>query len=255
MIEQRPDADRTPSRTLPAGELLERTLELDTLAEELATVTGTRSGRLVLLGGEAGIGKTALAQAFCSRLDSVRVLTGACEALQTARPLGPLVDVATETGGELASLVETKILPHFDFAHTTRIAMGANWRRASSEQREQLVREFRTLLVRTYSSALMNYRDQVLEFKPLRAQPGDMQVTVRSEVRQSGTQAVSIDYEMEKTASGWKVYDVKISGASLAATYRDTFAEEVRNHGIEGLIDSLSSKNRQNDARREPINT
>ena len=106
-IEQRPDADRTPSRTLPERELLERTLELDTLAEELATVTGTRSGRLVLLGGEAGIGKTALAQAFCSRLDSVRVLTGACEALQTARPLGPLVDVATETGGELASLVET----------------------------------------------------------------------------------------------------------------------------------------------------
>ena len=156
---------------------------------------------------------------------------------------------------KIASLVEAKILPHFDFAHTTRIAMGANWRRASPEQREQLVREFRTLLVRTYSSALMSYRDQVLEFKPLRAQPGDAQVTVRSEVRQSGAQAVSIDYEMEKTPSGWKVYDVKISGASLAATYRDTFAEEVRNHGIEGLIDSLSSKNRQNDARRAPINT
>src|SRR5207245_9320774 len=105
---------------------------------------------------------------------------------------------------KIASLVEAKILPHFDFAHTTRIAMGANWRRASPEQREQLVREFRTLLVRTYSSALASFRDQVLEFKPLRAQPGDMQVTVRSEVRQSGTQAVSIDYEMEKTASGWK---------------------------------------------------
>ena len=156
---------------------------------------------------------------------------------------------------KIASLVEAKILPHFDFAHTTRIAMGANWRRASPEQREQLVREFRTLLVRTYSSALMSYRDQVLEFRPLRAQTGDTQVTVRSEVRQPGAQAVSIDYEMEKTPSGWKVYDVKISGASLAATYRDTFTEEVRNHGIEGLIDSLSSKNRQNEARRAPINT
>ncbi|HKB73801.1 MAG TPA: ABC transporter substrate-binding protein [Burkholderiales bacterium] len=156
---------------------------------------------------------------------------------------------------KIASLVETKILPHFDFAHTTRIAMGANWRRASSEQREQLVREFRTLLVRTYSSALVNYRDQVIEFKPLRAQPGDTQVTVRSEVRQPGAQAVSIDYEMDKTSSGWKVYDVKISGASLAATYRDTFAEEVRNHGIDGLIDSLSDKNRQNDARPASINT
>jgi phospholipid transport system substrate-binding protein len=164
-------------------------------------------------------------------------------------------DIQAGNPKKIASLVEAKILPHFDFAHTTRIAMGANWRRVSSEQREQLVREFRTLLVRTYSSALMSYRDQVLEFKPLRAQPGDTQVTVRSEVRQSGAQAVSIDYEMEKTASGWKVYDVKISGASLAATYRDTFAEEVRNRGIEGLIELLSGKNRQNDARPASVNT
>lgn len=164
-------------------------------------------------------------------------------------------DIQAGNPKRIASLVETKILPHFDFAHTTRIAMGANWRRASSEQREQLIREFRTLLVRTYSSALANFRDQVIEFKPLRAQAGDTQVTVRSEVRQSGTQAVSIDYEMERTQSGWKVYDVKIGGASLAATYRDTFAEEVRNRGIEGLIDSLSNKNRQNDARPASINT
>jgi len=156
---------------------------------------------------------------------------------------------------KIASLVETKILPHFDFAHTTRIAMGANWRRASPEQRERLVREFRTLLVRTYSSALASYRDQVIEFKPLRAQADDAQVTVRSEVRQAGAQAVSIDYEMEKTPSGWKVYDVKIGGVSLAATYRDTFAEEVRNHGIDGLIDLLSEKNRQNEARPASVNT
>jgi phospholipid transport system substrate-binding protein len=164
-------------------------------------------------------------------------------------------DIQAGSLKKIASLVEAKILPHFDFVHTTRIAMGANWRRASPEQREQLVREFRTLLVRTYSRALLNYRDQVIEFRPLRAQPGDAQVTVRSEVRQSGAQAVSIDYEMEKTSSGWKVYDVKISGASLAATYRDTFAEEVHNHGIDGLIDLLSEKNRQNDARPASVNT
>src|SRR5882762_5547987 len=164
-------------------------------------------------------------------------------------------DIQAGNPKKIASLVEARILPHFDFAHTTRIAMGANWRRASPEQREQLVREFRTLLVRTYSSALTAYRDQVIEFKPLRAQAGDAQVTVRSEVRQSGAQAVSIDYEMEKTDSGWKVYDVKISGASLAATYREVFAEEVRNHGIEGLLDSLSSKNHQNDARPAAVNT
>jgi phospholipid transport system substrate-binding protein len=164
-------------------------------------------------------------------------------------------DIQAGNPNKIAGLVEAKILPHFDFAHTTRIAMGANWRRASPEQREQLVREFKTLLVRTYSSALAAYRDQVIDFKPLRAKSDDAQVTVRSEVRQPGAQAVSIDYEMEKTASGWKVYDVKISGASLAATYRDIFAEEVRNHGIEGLIDSLSSKNHQNDARPAAVNT
>ena len=109
--------------------------------------------------------------------------------------------------------------------------------------------------MRTYSSALANYRDQLIEFKPLRAQAGDAQVTVRSEVRQSGAEAVSIDYEMEKTPSGWKIYDVKISGVSLAATYRDTFAEEVRNHGIDGLIELLSGKNRENQARPASVNT
>ena len=164
-------------------------------------------------------------------------------------------DIRAGNPNRIASLVEAKILPHFDFAHTTRIAMGANWRRASPEQREQLVREFRTLLVRTYSTALSNYRDQVIDFKPLRAQAGDEQVTVRSEVKQSGAQAVSIDYDMEKTSSGWKVYDVKIGGVSLAATYRDTFAEEVRNHGIEGLINLLSGKNRQNEARSVSVST
>jgi phospholipid transport system substrate-binding protein len=164
-------------------------------------------------------------------------------------------DIRTGNPRKIAALVEAKILPHFDFAHTTRIAMGANWRRADTEQRERLVREFRTLLVRTYSSALVNYRDQVIDFKPLRAQAGEEHVTVRSEVRQSGAQAVSIDYEMEKTASGWKVYDVKIGGVSLAATYRDTFSEEVRNHGIEGLINLLSGKNRQNDGRPASVDT
>jgi phospholipid transport system substrate-binding protein len=158
-------------------------------------------------------------------------------------------DIQAGNSRKLAGLVEAKILPHFDFARTARIAMGVNWRRATPEQQERLTREFRTLLVRTYSRALLNYHDQAIEFKPLRAQPSDTEVTVRSEVRQPGAQAVSIDYEMEKTPSGWKVYDVKIVGASLAATYRDTFSEEVRNRGIDGLIDLLSNKNRQNDAR------
>jgi phospholipid transport system substrate-binding protein len=166
-------------------------------------------------------------------------------------------DKAIQAGdpAKISALVETKILPHFDFAHTTRIAMGPNWRRATPEQQERLTREFRELLVRTYSTALTTYSDQRIEVKPLRARATDMQVTVRSEVKQSGAQPVAIDYEMEKAADGWKIFDIRIAGASLAATYRDTFAEAVRNQGIDGLIDRLSAKNRRGDARHAAAQT
>jgi phospholipid transport system substrate-binding protein len=99
--------------------------------------------------------------------------------------------------------------------------------------------------VRTYSTAVVNYRDQVIDVKPLRARSEDVQVTVRSEVRQPGAQPMSIDYDMEKTPGGWKIFDIRIAGTSLAATYRDTFAEVVRNYGVDGLIEQLSSRNRQ----------
>ena len=145
---------------------------------------------------------------------------------------------------KIAELVEARILPHFDFRHTTQIAMGINWRRATPEQQEQLTREFRALLVRTYSGALAGYSDQVIEFRPLRAQPGDIEVTVRSQVRRSGAEPIAIEYDLEKTGSAWKVFDIRVAGISLAATYRSAFAEEVRNHGIGGLISLLSSKNR-----------
>lgn len=164
-------------------------------------------------------------------------------------------DLRSGNPAKIAALVEAKILPHFDFAHTTRIAMGPNWRRATPEQQDRLTREFRALLVRTYSTALTTYRDQRVDVKPLRARPGDMQVTVRTEIRQSGAQPVSFDYEMEKTPEGWKVFDIRIAGASLAATYRDTFAETVRNSGVDGLIELLSGKNRQNDARSASAQT
>lgn len=154
-------------------------------------------------------------------------------------------DIQAGDAAKIAALVEAKILPHFDFRRTTQIAMGANWRRASPEQQEQLTREFRTLLVRTYSGALASYRDQVIEFRPLRAAPGDTEVTVRSQVRQPGAEPIVIEYDMAKAGSGWKVFDVRISGISLVATYRSAFAEEVRNHGVDGLINLLVSKNRK----------
>lgn len=146
---------------------------------------------------------------------------------------------------KIADLVETKVLPHFNFARMTQIAMAVNWRRASPEQQKQLVNEFRTLLVRTYSNALSLYRDQVIDFKPLRARAEDSEVTVRSEIKQRSQQPVTLDYDMEKTSSGWKVYDVKVGGVSLISTYRDEFATQVRDNGIDGLIKSLANKNQQ----------
>jgi len=150
---------------------------------------------------------------------------------------------------KLAELVDAKILPSFDFTRMTQLALAVNWRRATPEQQKALTQEFRTLLVRTYSTALSSYRDQVIEFKPLRARPEDTEVTVRSEVKQKGAQPVTIDYDMEKTAAGWKVFDVKVGGVSLITTYKDDFANQVRDTGVDGLIKTLASKNRQSDAR------
>jgi phospholipid transport system substrate-binding protein len=154
-------------------------------------------------------------------------------------------DIQAGDPTKVADLVETRILPLFDFTRMTRIAVARNWRLATPEQQEALTLEFKTLLVRTYSTALSSYRDQVIEYKPLRLTPDATEVTVRSDVRQSGKERITIDYEMEKTSAGWKVYDVKIAGVSLVTTYRDTFAGKVRDSGIEGLIKSLSDKNRQ----------
>jgi phospholipid transport system substrate-binding protein len=155
-------------------------------------------------------------------------------------------DKAIQAGdaARIRALVEAKILPHFDFRRATQLAVGAHWRAATPEQQERLTREFRTLLVRTYSGALANYRDQVIEFRPLRARPGDTDVTVRSQVKQPGAEPVVIEYDLENTGAEWKVYDVRVAGISLVVTYRSSFSEEVRNRGIDGLIGTLAAKNR-----------
>lgn len=150
---------------------------------------------------------------------------------------------------KVTELIETRILPHFDFARMTQIAMARNWRAATPEQQQALTAEFQTLLVRTYSTALSNYRDQVIEFKRLRAGAGDTDVSVNSIVKQSGSEPLSIDYAMQKTPTGWKVYDIRIAGVSLITNYRDTFAGKVREAGLDGLIKSLADKNRQGDLR------
>ena len=154
-------------------------------------------------------------------------------------------DIQSGNTKKTIALVEQKVLPHFNFTRMTALAMGVNWRKATPDQQKQLIDQFRTLLVRTYSTALTSYRNQTIDFKPLRAQPADADVMVRSEVRQSGAEPVTIDYSIEKTPSGWKVYDVVVGGVSLVTTYRDTFANEIRNAGVDGLIKTLADKNRQ----------
>ena len=155
-------------------------------------------------------------------------------------------DIRSGDTRKAADLIEAKIVPHFNFTRMARIAMARNWRSATPEQQNAISSEFKTLLVRTYSTALTNYRDQEIDYKPLRAKPDDTEVTVKSDVKPTGaTQPVSIDYELEKTDNGWKIYDVKVDGVSLVTTYRDTFASEVREHGIDGLIKSLAAKNRE----------
>jgi len=148
---------------------------------------------------------------------------------------------------KIARLVDATVVPHFDFARMTRLAMGRNWRLASPGQQQALIAEFRILLVHTSDLSLTLYRDQKIEFDPLRAAPGGTEVTVRSVVKRPGADPIQINYDMAKEPAGWKVYNVSIDGMSLVITYRDTFANQVRDHGVDGLIKSLAAKNRSND--------
>lgn len=154
-------------------------------------------------------------------------------------------DLAAGRPSDVAQLVATRVLPLFDFESMTRFALARHWWSASPAQQEALVMQFRTLLVRTYSGALADYRGEALEYRPLRAAAGDTEVLVRSFLRRPGVEPLTIDYDMENGRAGWKVFDVKIAGISLVASYRASFAAEVRSGGIEGLLKSLSEKNRE----------
>lgn len=154
-------------------------------------------------------------------------------------------DIQAGNTRKVLDLVEAKVLPNFNFAHMTRLAVGPPWRQATSAQRQSLTDEFRTLLVHTYTSAFTQYRDQVVEYKPLKLQTGDTDVVVRSLIRQKGgADPVDINYSMEKTDTGWKVYDVTIAGVSLVQNYRSSFNTEIQKSGVDGLIGTLATKNR-----------
>jgi phospholipid transport system substrate-binding protein len=145
-------------------------------------------------------------------------------------------------------LVEAKILPNFDFNRMTQLALGKNWPRATAKQKQELVTEFRNLLVRTYSSSLTEFTNQTVEFKPLTLKPDDTDVTVRSEIRQPGGQPIPVNYSMYKTDFGWKVYDVTIDSVSLVTNYRASFANTIRQNGIDGLIKTLADQSARIEA-------
>ena len=144
---------------------------------------------------------------------------------------------------KVMQLVESKVLPHFNFGRMTQLAVGRNWRQATPEQQKALTDEFRTLLVRTYATAFTQYRNQTVEYRPVRMGPSDTDVVVKSLIKQPTGQPVAVDYSMEKTGNSWKVYDVKIEGISLVDNYRNTFNTEIQRSGVDGLVKALSDKN------------
>jgi phospholipid transport system substrate-binding protein len=144
-----------------------------------------------------------------------------------------------------AELVERKVLPRFDFQRMTALAVGRDWRVATPAQRERLVELFRSLLVRTYSNALTQYKDQPIEFRPLRGGAADSDVRVHADIRQPGAAPIALDFRLEKAAEGWKVYDIAVAGVSLVTNYRGSFSQEIQRRGVDGLIRSLEDKNRQ----------
>jgi phospholipid transport system substrate-binding protein len=144
---------------------------------------------------------------------------------------------------KIYALVDAKVLPHFDFTRMTRLAVGRYWSQATPEQQQRLVNEFRNLLVRTYSTSLSNYKNQTIDYKPLRMNSSDTDVTVKTTVLQPGGQPIPIDYQMIKTANGWKVYDITVEGVSLVVNYRSSFAQEIQQGGMDKLIQTLADKN------------
>ena len=144
----------------------------------------------------------------------------------------------------IVQLIEEKVAPHFDFQRMTRLAVGRAWREASPPQREALVKEFRALLVRSYSAAFTAYTGIAVEYRPYKMNPGETETTVQTLIKlPGGAPPMGVDYDMGSTREGWKVYDVRVAGASLIINYRNLFAQEIQNGGIDALIKSLVDKN------------
>ncbi len=195
-----------------------------------------RVARVVLLAAAC-----AGAPAFAQEAPDAIVKRVATDVINTIKS-----DPSIQAGNEarIREILEAKLLPNFDFTRMTSLAMGRNWRSAAPEQQKRVTDEFRALLVRTYSSALNNYRNETIDYKPLRMNAGDTDVTVRTLVQRASGAPVQIDYSMEKKADGWKCYDVIVGGVSLVTNYRDEFNDQIKAGGVDGLIKTLADRNR-----------
>jgi phospholipid transport system substrate-binding protein len=153
-------------------------------------------------------------------------------------------DIKAGKVDRIVNLIEEKVAPHFDFARMTRLAVGRAWRDATPAQREALIKEFRSLLVRSYSAAFTAYTGVSVEYRPFRFNPGDTEATVQTLIKlPGGAEPITVDYDMALSPAGWKVYDVRVAGASLIINYRNLFAVEIDRGGIDGLIKSLINRN------------
>ena len=196
----------------------------------VATVTFATSGFAVAATGPANEAPDALVKRISA------------DVIDTAK-----ADKEIQAGNQkrVMDLVESKILPYVDFQRMTSLAAGRHWRDASPQQQQQLSKEFRTLLIFTYSGALSQIKNETIEFKPLRADPADQEVEVRSSVNVARGEPVTLNYRLAKTPQGWKIFDINVLGAWLVETYKGTFATEIGKSGIDGLIKALAERNKK----------
>ncbi|MBK7953225.1 MAG: ABC transporter substrate-binding protein [Candidatus Accumulibacter sp.] len=160
-------------------------------------------------------------------------------------------DIQSGNTRKAIELAETKVSPYFNFQRMTALAVGREWSKATPEQKKRLTEEFKALLVRTYSNALISYKNQKVVYKPSKMAAGDTDVVVKTEVVQPGNKPIQLDYALEKQGGSWKVYDVIVAGVSLVTNYRDTFKQEMSNNGIDGLITMIANKNKQLEAGKK----
>ncbi len=153
-------------------------------------------------------------------------------------------DIQAGNQQKIFALAEEKILPNFDFEKVSRLVLGKNWTNASAEQRASFQAEFKTLLLRTYATALSKYKNQAIEYKPFRMEAGADSATVKTAIQQPGGEPISVDYTLSKKGDDWKVYDIVIEGVSLVTNYRSQFAQEIRQNGLDSLVKKLADKNK-----------